>query len=104
MNQIQKTKHFIYCLEFYDEYNEKTGKYDATKRYIGRTKDLKRRWSEHKNGLGGIKRLRHRNFEKCRFILEDVGNEDNIQNLEQKWIDHYGIENLLNANNAKNKK
>ena len=91
---------YIYCLEFYDEYNEKTGERDAIKRYIGKTNNLNRRWQEHKDGKSRI--LRHRNWKKCKFILEEVGNKNNIQDLEQKWIDYYGgVSKLLNRRNAK---
>ena len=91
---------YIYCLEFYEEYNEKTGERDATKRYIGRTKNLSRRWKQHKQGNSRI--LRHRDWKKCRFVLEEVGDKSNISELEQKWIDYYGgVSELLNEKNAK---
>jgi hypothetical protein len=103
MNQTnKKEKHFIYCLEFYDEYNEKTGERDGVRRYIGRTTDLNRRWKQHRNMECVSTRMR--NFEKCRFILEDVGDENNYLELEQKWIDYYGINNLLNKRNEKKRK
>jgi len=92
---MAQTKHFIYCLEFYDTYNEVTGEHDGIRRYVGKTKNLKRRWAEHKQG--NSKATRQQNWSKCRFILEDVGNEDNIKELEQKWIDrHGGLSKLLN--------
>jgi len=102
MEDTEKTtKYYIYCLEFNNEYNEKTGEYDAIKRYIGKTNNLKRRWDEHKKGYGGTANLRHKNFKNCKFILEDVGNKENIQKLEQKWIDYWGgVDNLLNTNKA----
>ena len=95
---MTETKHFIYCLEFYDTYNEKTWTHDGTRRYIGRTKNLKKRWAQHKAGCSGA--TRQQDWDKCRFILEDVGNEYNIKQLEQKWINHYGLENLLNRRKA----
>jgi hypothetical protein len=97
---MDKTKYYIYCLEFPDEYNEKTGNRDATLRYIGKTNNLKRRWREHRKGNSSA--TRQRDWDKCRFILEDIGNKDNIKELEQKWIDYYGgVSQLLNRNNAR---
>ena len=98
--KMDNSKYYIYCLEFFDEYNEKTGERDATRRYIGKTNNLKRRWREHKNGNSSA--TRQRDWKKCRFILEDVGTKDNIRDLEQKWIDYYGgVKKLLNNNNAR---
>ena len=97
---MSSLKYYIYCLEFYDTYNEKTGKHDSKRRYIGKTKNLNKRWKDHRNL--NSKTLRQCNFNKCHFILEEVGNKDNIQDLEQKWIDYYGgISKLLNRVNAK---
>jgi len=96
---MNNTKHYIYCLEFFDTYNETTGEHDSTRRYVGKTKDLKRRWKEHKNG--NSKATRQQNWDKCRFILEDVGDSYNIKELEQKWIDyHGGLKCLLNTRKA----
>lgn len=81
-----ETKYYIYRLEF-PEYNIKTGKRDKIFRYIGKTKDLKRRWRELKNG--DTKALRHRDWSECKFILEDVGTETNINELMQKYKKMY---------------
>ena len=96
---MNNTKHYIYCLEFYETFNEMTGEHNKTKRYIGRTKNLKRRLKEHKDGNTRV--LRHQNWEKCRCILTETGDEYNIKELHQKWIDHFGgLSNLLNNRNA----
>ena len=90
---MNSDKQYIYCLEFYEEYNEKTGKHDDIQRYIGTTKNLKRRWKELKAGSSGV--LRYKNINKCNLILKEVGNNQNVKELKHKWIDYYGGKSKL---------
>tara|TARA_R110002012_G_scaffold132755_3_gene285697 strand:- start:40 stop:405 length:366 start_codon:yes stop_codon:yes gene_type:complete len=80
---------YIYCIEF-----------ENGKKYVGKTRNLKARWEQHKAGIA-CPSTATQNFNNAKFILEDIVPEAYVAEHEQKWINKYGgINVLLNRINA----
>ena len=90
-------KYYIYSIEFNEEFNEKTRKYDDFNRYIGMCKTENKSTIQKKMPSY----LRNNNWAKSEIKILESCDDGFSRETHQKWIDHFGFNNLLNRANKK---